>query len=80
MDGPEGYRNDHGKPRRLSIMACTIELRRPRVRELEQRFESRILPVPGQNFVHVTKFGEYDTATRDARVADEDPARAAFIA
>ena len=31
--------------RRLSMMAGTIELRRPRLRGLEQRFESRILPL-----------------------------------
>ena len=45
IDASEGYRNGHGKPRRLSMMAGTIELRRPRVRGLEQRFESRILPL-----------------------------------
>src|SRR5215470_2433221 len=45
VDGPEGYRNRYGKVRRLSMMAGTIELRRPRLRGLEQRFESRILPL-----------------------------------
>jgi transposase-like protein len=45
VDAPEGYRNGQGKPRQLSMMAGTIELRRPRVRGLEQRFESRILPL-----------------------------------
>jgi hypothetical protein len=45
VDAPEGYRNGYGKPRRLSMMAGTIELKRPRVRGLEQRFESRILPL-----------------------------------
>src|SRR5215469_8035603 len=45
VDGPEGYRNGYGKVRRLSMMAGTIELRRPRLRGLEQRFESRILPL-----------------------------------
>jgi transposase-like protein len=45
VDAPHGYRNGHGQPRRLSMMAGTIELRRPRVRGLEQRFESRILPL-----------------------------------
>ncbi len=47
VDACEGYRNGHGKPRRLSMMAGTIELRRPRARGLEQRFESRILPLFG---------------------------------
>jgi len=45
VDAPEGYRNGYGKVRRLSMMAGTIELRRPRLRGLEQRFESRILPL-----------------------------------
>jgi putative transposase len=45
VDGPAGYRNGHGKTRRLSMMAGTIELKRPRVRGLEQRFESRLLPL-----------------------------------
>src|SRR5215469_12738147 len=45
VDAPEGYRNGYGKMRRLSMMAGTIELRRPRLRGLEQRFESRILPL-----------------------------------
>jgi len=40
VDAPAGYRNGHGKPRRLSMMAGTIEVKRPRVRGLEQRFES----------------------------------------
>ena len=45
MDAPAGYRNGHGKTRRLSMMAGTIEVKRPRVRGLEQRFESRLLPL-----------------------------------
>ena len=45
VDAPAGYRNGHGKTRRLSMMAGTIELKRPRVRGLEQRFESRLLPL-----------------------------------
>ena len=45
VDAPAGYRNGHGKTRRLSMMAGTIEVKRPRVRGLEQRFESRLLPL-----------------------------------
>jgi putative transposase len=45
VDAPAGYRNGRGKKRRLSMMAGTMEVRRPRVRGLEQRFESRILPL-----------------------------------
>ncbi len=39
-----GYRNGYGKPRKVSLSCGTIEVRRPRVRDLEERFESRILP------------------------------------
>ena len=45
VDAPAGYRNGHGKTRRLSMMAGTIGVKRPRVRGLEQRFESRLLPL-----------------------------------
>jgi transposase-like protein len=45
VDGAVGYRNGYGKPRRISMMAGTIVVRRPRVRDLEERFESRILPL-----------------------------------
>jgi putative transposase len=45
VDAMPGYRNGFGKPRRLSAMAGTITVRRPRVRGLEARFESRLLPL-----------------------------------
>lgn len=45
IDAPPVYRNGYGKPRKLSMTSGTIELRRPRVRGLEERFESRILPL-----------------------------------
>jgi putative transposase len=45
VDATPGYRNGHGKPRRLSAMTGTITIRRPRVRGLEPRFESRLLPL-----------------------------------
>jgi putative transposase len=41
---PAVYRNGHGKPRRLSMMNGTITIRRPRVRGLDERFESALLP------------------------------------
>ncbi len=34
VDAPAGYRNGHGKERRLSMQGGTITLRRPRVRAL----------------------------------------------
>lgn len=45
IDEPSGYRNGYGRPRRLSLQTGTITVRRPRVRGLEERFESRILPL-----------------------------------
>ena len=41
--GAAGYRNGYGKPRRLAMRSGTITVRRPRVRGLEERFESRVL-------------------------------------
>jgi transposase-like protein len=51
VDAPAGYRNGHGKPRRVAMQGGTIAVRRPRLRGLEERFESRILPL----FVRRTK-------------------------
>jgi putative transposase len=45
VDAPEGYRNGHGKPRRLALTSGTITVRRPRVRGLAERFVSRVLPL-----------------------------------
>ncbi len=39
VDAPGGYRNGYGKERRLTLSSGTIKLRRPRVRDLEERFE-----------------------------------------
>lgn len=40
-----GYRNGYGKPRRLTVSCGTIIVKRPRVRECEERFVSRVLPL-----------------------------------
>ena len=45
VDASQAYRNGHGKPRRLSLTSGTITVRRPRVRDLPERFESRVLPL-----------------------------------
>ncbi len=34
VDAPLGYRNGYGKPRRLTMNSGTIQVRRPRVRDL----------------------------------------------
>lgn len=40
-----GYRNGYGKRRRFTMMAGSVEVRRPRVRDLGERFISRVLPL-----------------------------------
>jgi transposase-like protein len=45
VDAAPGYRNGYGKERRLGMTCGTITVRRPRVRGLEERFVSRILPL-----------------------------------
>ncbi len=45
VDPVPGYRNGYGKPRGLAMTCGTISVRRPRVRGLEERFVSRILPL-----------------------------------
>ena len=47
-DSDAGYRNGYAKPRRLTLSSGTIQLRRPRVRDTEEEFESRLPPL----FVH----------------------------
>ena len=43
VETPAGMRNGYGKPRRLSVSARTITLRRPRPRGLSERFVSRAI-------------------------------------
>jgi hypothetical protein len=69
------YRNGYGKPRRLSTPSGTLTVRRPRVRGLDARFESRILPLfqrrtaaVGQLlpelYLHGLSSGDFDLALR----------------
>jgi putative transposase len=39
------YRNGHGKIRNFGMMGGTIQVRRPRIRNSEERFESRLIPL-----------------------------------
>src|SRR5215207_9333291 len=45
VDTSPGYRNGYGKPRRLTRTSGTITVRRPRVRDLNERFVSQVLPL-----------------------------------
>jgi putative transposase len=75
VDAPQGYRNGHGKPRRLAMTVGTITVRRPRMRGLAARFVSRVLPlfqrrtrVVGallpQLYLHGLALGDFDLALR----------------
>ena len=45
IDIPAGYRNGYGKPRKLALMSGTVNVRRPRVRNTDEKFESQVLPL-----------------------------------
>src|SRR5215831_7009200 len=45
VDAAPGYRNGYGKPRHLTLTSGTITVRRPRVRALNERFVSRVVPL-----------------------------------
>lgn len=74
-EAPAGYRNGYGTPRRLSLTNGTITVRRPRVRGLEQRFESRVLPLFKRRtqevgellpelYLHGLALGDFEVALR----------------
>ena len=50
-DNDAGYWNGYAPPRRLTLSSGTIRVRRPRIRDTEERFESRLVPL----FVHRTR-------------------------
>jgi transposase-like protein len=75
VDDSPAYRNGYGKERKLTLGCGTITLRRPRVRGLEGRFESLVLPlfarrakgvsklIP-QLYLHGLALGDFDLALR----------------
>jgi putative transposase len=75
VDPQLGYRNGYGKPRKLTLSNGTITIQRPRVRGLEQRFVSRVLPLfqrrtqavgqlLPQLYLHGLAEGDFDLALR----------------
>jgi putative transposase len=90
VDGVPGYRNGYGKPRKLSTPVGTVTLRRPRVRGLEERFCSRILPLFARRtkevgellpelYLHGLAEGDFDLALRGL-LGEEAPLSASTIA
>ncbi len=75
VDPPPGSRNGYGKPRQFSMMNGTVTVRRPRVRDLADRFESKILPLFKRRttevgvllpelYLHGLSTGDFDVALR----------------
>jgi putative transposase len=74
-EASSGYRNGYGKPRRVAFTAGTIAVRRPRIRNLAERFESRVLPLfkrrtaelgamLPQMYLHGLSSGDFELALR----------------
>jgi putative transposase len=89
VDAPRGYRNGHGRPRRLAMTVGTITVRRPRVRGLGERFVSRVLPLfqrrtravgelLPQLYLHGLALGDFDLALRGL-LGDAAPLSAASL-
>jgi putative transposase len=90
IDAPRGYRNGYGKPRRLSMSGGTITLKRPRVRDVEERFESQVLPLFAKRtrevrdlipelYLHGLAQGDFDLALRGL-LGEDAPLSASTVA
>lgn len=75
VDSKAGYRNGYGKPRNLTMSIGTVTVRRPRIRDIEERFESRVLPLFKRRtetvselipelYLHGLAHGDFDLALR----------------
>jgi len=89
VDAAAGYRNGHGKARKLTMQSGTVTVHRPRARGLEQRFESRVLPlferrtrevnqVLPELYLHGLAAGDFDLALRGL-LGDAAPLSASSI-
>ena len=89
IDSPSTYRNGYGKERRLTLGCGTITLKRPRVRGMEERFESKVLPffvkrTRGINelipelYLHGLAQGDFDLALRGL-LGDKAPISAGTV-
>ena len=89
-DSVPEYRNGYGKPRRLTLSSGTIQVRRPRVRNVEERFESRVLPLFARRsrkiaelipelYLHGLAEGDFDLALRGL-LGDDAPVSASTVA
>ena len=90
VDGSPAYRNGYGKERKLTLGCGTVKLRRPRVRGLEERFESRVLPLFARRtkgvskliprlYLHGLSLGDFDLALRGL-LGEDAPVSASTVA
>jgi transposase-like protein len=90
VDGSLAYRNGYGKERKLTLGCGTITLRRPRVRGLEERFESKVLPLFARRskgvskliprlYLHGLALGDFDLALRGL-LGENAPVSASTVA
>ena len=89
-DSDAGYRNGYGRPRRLTLSSGAIQVRRPRVRDTEERFESRLLPLfvhrsrqvdelLPELYLHGLSEGDFDLALRGL-LGEDAPVSASTVA
>jgi len=90
VDSPPVYRNGYGRGRHLTLGCGTVKVRRPRVRGLEGRFQSRVLPlfarrtkevselIP-QLYLHGLALGDFDIALKGL-LGEEAPVSANTVA
>lgn len=88
--GNGGYRNGYGEPRKLTLSNGRITLRRPRVRDADAKFESRVLPLFATKskklaelipelYLHGLAEGDFDLALRGL-LGDDAPVSASTVA
>ena len=89
-DNDSGYRNGYARPRKLTLSSGTIEVSRPRARNTEEKFASRLLPLftPRTNevselipqlYLHGLSEGDFDLALRGL-LGDDAPVSAPTVA
>lgn len=85
-----GYRNGYAKPRKLALSSGTITVSRPRMKDLEERFASRLLPLFKRRteevgallpelYLHGLSLGDFELALRGL-LGDAAPLSASSIA
>ncbi len=90
VDSSPVYRNGYGRGRRLTLGCGTVKVRRPRVRGLEGRFQSRVLPffarrtkgvseLLPQLYLHGLALGDFDIALKGL-LGEEAPVSANTVA